>query len=268
MLTTRFRSLRVRLLLPLLSVALVVAVAVAVVSYWLGDRRAGQRVAQRKEEIARTLAGASFPLNQQVLELLADLTHTHLITLDRRGRAVESSLALDQDDINGLAGAALNEDSGAESLVTISGRTYRLTIFMRSGAALANDRADRVAVLFDEEELRAFRLRAAALPLATGLSTVFLLASVTLGLAGRLVRRLRRLQQQVDRIAQGNFDAEIEISIDDELGRLGAAVKNMSGQLARMWETLHRQEGQKLLHQIAGGLAHQLRNSITGARMA
>jgi hypothetical protein len=42
----------------------------------------------------------------------------------------------------------------------------------------------------------------------------------------------------------------------------------MSEQLLKMQETLQRQQGEKVLHQVAGGLAHQLRNSITGARMA
>lgn len=265
--THRFRSLRTRLLLPILSVAILSALAVAVFSYWLGDRWARREIATHYRGIARTLSGASFPLNRQVVQLLAGLTDTDLITLDAAGSPISASIEF-REEIATIANAPPESDVAPDGLVSIGGQTYRFAVFPRSGIVSARDRVDRVAVLFDEEELRAARMRAAVLPLATGLSTIFLLASVTLYLSGKLVTRLARLQREVNRIAEGNFDAEIQVGTDDEIGLLGTAVKEMSGQLQQIWQTLHRQEGQKLLHQIAGGLAHQLRNSITGARMA
>ncbi|HBJ36239.1 MAG TPA: sensor histidine kinase, partial [Planctomycetaceae bacterium] len=84
----------------------------------------------------------------------------------------------------------------------------------------------------------------------------------------RLVIRLKRLQREVDTIAQGNFSSHLVAGPDDEIGRLGRAVETMAKQLQRMWDALGREHGQRLLHQIAGGLAHNLRNSLTGARMA
>jgi hypothetical protein len=42
----------------------------------------------------------------------------------------------------------------------------------------------------------------------------------------------------------------------------------MAQQLKQLWNQINRQQSEKLLHQIAGGMAHQLRNSLTGARMA
>jgi signal transduction histidine kinase len=260
----------VRLVLPLLCVAVLAAVGVAIFSYWLGDRWARQQTATRYQGIAATLADASFPLNRQVVSLLAQLTRTDLITLDPEGRWIETSLG--RGDARAvLADPDADPDAGdipPHHLIVVEGRPYRYAVFARSGIAAASDGADRVAVLFDEEELRASRWRAAGLPLATGMSTILLLASVSLYLTERLVARLARLQRDVNRIAEGNFDAEIQAGPEDEIGLLGSAVKDMSGQLKQIWATLHRQEGEKLLHQIAGGLAHQLRNSITGARMA
>jgi signal transduction histidine kinase len=42
----------------------------------------------------------------------------------------------------------------------------------------------------------------------------------------------------------------------------------MAKQLDQLWKAVNRQQSEKLLHQIASGMAHQLRNSLTGARMA
>jgi len=42
----------------------------------------------------------------------------------------------------------------------------------------------------------------------------------------------------------------------------------MAYQLSQLWDRVNRQQSEKLLHQIAGGMAHQLRNTLTGSRMA
>jgi signal transduction histidine kinase len=151
-------------------------------------------------------------------------------------------------------------------ITTVNGRSYRVASIERS--RLASDRTSRVAVLFNEDDLRAKRLRAASLPLLTGLSTIVLLTSVTYSLTNRLIGRLSRLQQQVNKIAEGDFQTILPPGSLDEVGLLSSSIQTMSDQLRRMWATLRRQQGEKLLHQMAGGLSHQLRNSITGARMA
>ncbi len=266
-----------RLLLPLLSVAIAAAIGVAIVSYWLGDRWARQQIASRFDAIARTLPDESFPLNRQIVALLAQLTGTDLITLDADGRVVESSIRLTgRTNVQDLQKTSQSSDAQftagstprPDALIALAGRHYRYAMFDRSGIAEPNDQASQVVVLFDEDDLHRSRLRAAGLPLATGMSTIVLLASVTLWLAGRLIGRVTTLQQEVDQIADGDFDAAIQCSPCDEIGRLGAAVDHMRRQLKQTWNTIHLQQSQKLLHQLAGGLAHQLRNSITGARMA
>lgn len=266
----RFHSLRFRLLVPVLAVALLASLAVAVGSYLLGDRWAREEVANRYSGIQSTLSNAAFPLNQAVIALIADLTNTQIVTLDAQDRVVHSSIDVARD---AFGSQPAKPRLGAEQLITIDGQPFRYGQFERRAAS--NDDADSVVVLFDETQLRSSRLRAAGLPLVTGLSTVMLLTSVTLVLASRLIRRLSRLQQRVEGIADGQFRSEQSTDLmadgetgKDEVGLLSGAVSRMSEQLQRMWSTLQRQHGEKLLHQIAGGLAHQLRNSITGARMA
>lgn len=269
------------MLLPLLSVAVAAAVAVALVSYWLGNRWAVQQTQVRFAEISDTLADAPFPLNEPIVDLLASLTGTELVTLTEQGQVIQSSIPIDRDRFKGpfsfedqirdpaAESASRQEPWGGASvrLVEVDGRRFRWATFRRVHVTSEVQEA-HVAVLFDEAILRSARLRAAVLPLATGLSMIFLLASVTLWLTGRLVRRVRELQQDVGQIAEGDFDASIAVGDQDEIGRLGSAVDHMRSQLQQMWTTIHQQESEKLLHQVAGGLAHQLRNSITGARMA
>ena len=263
------------MLLPLAAVSLLSAIAVAIGSYWQGDRWAQQQIAARYDGIAETLSGATFPINSQIIQLLADLTDTDLLALRPDGSISTASIKIDSRTLPEQITRASEAIAPAEP-VNIGPDEYRFGIFARGGpgAPSANgdgsirDDAQRIVVLFDETELAAARWRAAALPLVTGLSSVFLLTTVALFLVSRLIRRLTRLGQQVDKIAEGDFQTNVDAGVNDEVGLLGESVGRMSGQLNQMWQSLQRTQGEKLLHQIASGLAHQLRNSLTGARMA
>ncbi|QDT12995.1 Sensor protein ZraS [Planctomycetes bacterium K23_9] len=250
-------------------VSLLTAGAIAMGSYWQGDRWAKTQIQTRYTSIAKTLSGASYPLNQQVVESLARLTDTELIGVRRRGSLSTNSLGVATTDIaEKIATLAVTSEAIASEPIRLGTSEYRYGVFLRGGPGASSDDVHRVVVLFDDSKLRSARFRAAALPLVTGLSTMFLLTTVVLFFARRFIGRLHRLSLQVDRIAEGQFDGEVDVGENDEIGLLGSGVRRMSGQLQQMWDSLQRTQGEKLLHQIAGGLAHQLRNSLTGARMA
>lgn len=272
-----FHSLRSRLILPLLLAAIVAASLVAGVSYWLAERATGAQLDQRFAAIRQSLAGGQFPLTRNVLMSLAELTSAQWITLGPDGRIVESTLGpLTPGERQRLARRLEQLQRGAASRAAAplrfqqGQRVYRLERFVRApaGGRGGDASVQAVVVLFDDAQWQAIRLRAAAAPLVSGLSTIVLLSSVTLLLTGRLVRRIARLQSEVEAIAGGNFTSDLQVGPNDEIGRLGMAVQTMAEQLRQMWEALRHQHGQRLLHQVAAGLAHNLRNSLTGARMA
>ncbi len=271
------RSLRSRLILPLLLASIIAASLVAVVSYALADRAASQQLEQRFSAIGRSLESSRFPLSRNVLVSLSELTSADWITLGPSGQIIDSTLGpLEQADPSELAQrlAALpaDADSGSAGATRFAHaqRVYQVKRFRRSpvGGRAADVPVQDVIVLFDDAHWRGTRLQAAAAPLLTGLSTIVLLSTVTLLLTGRLIGRLSRLQREVETIALGKFSSDLQVGPDDEIGRLGKAVESMAAQLRQMWAALGQQHGQRLLHQIAGGLAHNLRNSLTGARMA
>ncbi|WP_231603283.1 sensor histidine kinase [Neorhodopirellula pilleata] len=243
---THFRSLRFRLLAPMVTAALFSAVLVAVASYWLGDRWADEELQKRFAGIEQSLSTSTFPLNPTVFELLADLTQTQLIGLDASGRVTHSTI----------------EPDGSKR------DAYRIFRFPIRNGSQRQDRVTEVEVLFDNRQIDASRRRAAILPMVTGLSTILALSSISLILTSRIAGRVGRLQQRVQRVAGGDFESTVSDQVDDEIGRLGGAVDAMASQLSQLWKRVNRQQSEKLLHQIAGGMAHQLRNSLTGARMA
>ncbi|KLU07397.1 Flagellar sensor histidine kinase FleS [Rhodopirellula islandica] len=263
------RSLRLRLLTPIIATALMAAVLVAIASYWLGTQRAMKDLEQRFSAIQSTLSDSNFPLNSIVLESLADLTRTQLIGLSASGLVTSSTLQLDETAKTSFREHLQNQRPLPASIIpNDDGIGFRLFAFQTVGSQLRQDRVAAVAVLFEDEQFNANRRQAAILPLATGLSTIVALSSLTFWLTSRLVRRISKLQRRVEAVANGDFDSTVSDDVPDEIGRLGGAVDSMAQQLKQLWNQINRQQSQKLLHQIAGGMAHQLRNSLTGARMA
>ncbi|GAB5405574.1 MAG: hypothetical protein Aurels2KO_38050 [Aureliella sp.] len=125
-----------------------------------------------------------------------------------------------------------------------------------------------VVVLFDRQAITSAGWRAALLPLLTGLSTIGLLTTVTWLLTSRIAKRVARLQQRMHLVASGNFEATVDDQSRDEIGQLSKTVDNMSSQLKSLWEKVNRRQSEKLLHQVSAGMAHQLRNTLTGAKLA
>jgi signal transduction histidine kinase len=263
---------------------------VAIASYLVADSAAVNQLDQRFEAIGRSIRDSNFPLSRGVLMTLRELTSAHWFTVSADGDVIDGTVA-DASAMTAqtrqrwktlLASVPLSEPAAvgepaerlAATKLRIGADVYRAKRFRasaagrRPGDVAQGGTVSDCVVMFDDSQWRDIRFRAAAAPLATGLSTVAVLTTITLLLTGRLVRRLTRLQREVEAIAGGNFESRLAAGPDDEIGRLGRAVESMAGQLRQMWKAVGRQHGERLLHQIAGGLAHNLRNSLTGARMA
>lgn len=266
-------SLRFRLLLPILLVSLLAAAVVAAASLYLGKQWAMRDVNDRFIAVEQTVREASFPLTPSVVSSLARLSRTELLAVDDRGRIVASTLPLTDAEIAALKLSDLATSKAAAEFpasVSLSGGKFLVFRFIRN-ANRGNDIADdprHVVVLFDQASVDAARRRAGLLPLMTGLSTIVLLTSLMLVLTTRLTGRLSKLKREVERIASGDFESSVADNGPDEVGLLGTAVDKMTRQLQQLWLQVNRQQREKLLHQVGAGMAHQLRNTLTGARLA
>ncbi len=276
------KSLRARFFASIVVASAAAAIIVAAASWSFGRRWAMTQLHQRFASIESALEQTSFPLTPAVLETLSQLSGTHWVTLADDGRLLASTLPAaarlretsDAVDLGRLkqvspaAGDGGRDEAVVPQAITLGNRTYYPFAVPRQQRQTRQVRANRVVVLFDKAQIDASARRAAVLPLATGLSTVAAIGAIVVLAGSRLIGRLRRLERQVDQIAAGDFDSTLQDIRDDEVGRLATAINTMAGQLKQLWRTVNQQQGAKLLHQISGGMAHQLRNTMTGARMA
>lgn len=76
------------------------------------------------------------------------------------------------------------------------------------------------------------------------------------------------MQQHVGKLATLQFDNLLPVTGDDELTRFASSINQMAQELQQATQQIRMTERTALIAQVAGRLAHQLRNSITGAKMA
>ncbi len=262
-------SIRFQLLVPLLMLLL----GVAGMSTWTAlasVHRARQQIEKQMHEIAQTVGTVTFPRKKQILQLMKGLSGAEFMVTDARGR--------------------LLEDDGGEPLTTLAALPHDLPAPARDWPALPQrprvhvaehiyfchgvllgpeDQAPRTLYIFFAEALWRDALWQAIRPSLVvgglgGLASLVLMVAV----AQHLSRRFGELERRTRLIAAGDFSPMPLPNRNDELRDLARSVNDMAGQLAQFQETVKKTERLRLLGQVSGGLAHQLRNGVTGARLA
>ncbi len=260
--------LRSQILLPMACVMLATVVAVGSVDAWLAGGRAQQQIETQLREIGRTLAGASFPLTDNVLQQMRGLSGAEFVVVNRSGAIVASSLQGTPVEQLPTPGPATGQEPLAlQRRVLVAGETYLHSQLSVSRPFRGRD-PDVLHVLYPESRYRQAWRAAVLPPAAAGLAALIIVVAVSGMIAARVTRPLRRLSGQVDRIAQGEFAPLPISSRNDELRDLALAVNRMAEMLTRYEQQVRRNEKLRTLGRLGGGIAHQLRNAVTGCRLA
>jgi signal transduction histidine kinase len=149
--------------------------------------------------------------------------------------------------------------------VRVGDRTYLCSgIHLRRGP----NAGDTLYILYPESLWRDARWEAVWPFLVLGGSVGLASVLLAVGLGQHLGGRIQELERRTRRIAAGDFSPMPLPRSNDEIRDLARSVNEMADRLAKFQEAVQRTERLRLLGQVSGGLAHQLRNGLTGARLA
>lgn len=259
-------SIRYQLLFPLL----VLLLGVIGLSTWLAVRSAQQAVRQQIEmqmrQIAHTLHEGRFPLTQKVLEQVKELSGADFLLVAHDGRVL--STLVQRPDPLPLSELQPQEwqDLQLGPAVSVGGQSF-LCAKVRLERAAAEE-GDVLYALYPEARWRQVFQQALqpsiALALIGGLGSL----ALALAIANWLTRRIQQLEARTGFIKKGDFRSAPVPAWDDELRDLALSVNDMATQLAHLQEAMRKAERHRVLGQVSGGLAHQLRNGAAGARLA
>jgi signal transduction histidine kinase len=273
-------SLQQKLLYPILTAVLLATVAISLLAYGLAKSNAEAEWERRFQAIGTLVDRENIPLAPNVLQLLANLTSAHWIAIGPDGSQL--SVVSPAEATSKIAVTAAGEwDDLVSQLSEWSTdqrpRRVRMGEHWFRGIRLSRKfpraRPDGttvsgLVVLIDKSKAQQTIVQSIALPISVGMVAIGIMTVVTFWTTSRWAKRIGRLQKEVNLIATGHFQTTALADGDDELSRLSQDVTEMSKQLSESWQKLRRLHGQQMLHNLSGGMAHNLRNTLTGARMA
>ena len=259
----RRSSLTRQLVVPIVGLLLAAVLCNVAFSAWLAARRSAAAARAKQDQVAAALRSSRVSLSLPVLEALGQLTDSQFIVRDPAtgGRGL-STLPPDAVDDGRLAAAL------PEGTIDVGGTPHRLGV-IRSGGV----RPETVVVLTPVRSIPAATLEAVWPVLAVAAATLAALVPLGWRLSGGLAGRIGAIERHVGRIAEGDLGQRLPEDPHggdpaDEIGRLVAGVNRMTETLGELRTSLVAGERQRLLGQLAAGFAHELRNAITGARLA
>jgi len=254
-------SLTARLVLPVVGLVLAGVLLNVAFSAWLATRQAAAAARERQARVASALAGSRIALSPAVLDALHALTGSHFVLWDATSRRIGAgSLPAARFSATSGPGLAAAIESGR---IDVGGVRYRVGSVHAAGV-----RPETVLVLTPEKPPLSAALETVWPVLAVAAATLGLLVPLSLRTTRSLANRIRSVERHVDRIAAGEFGQQLPAGGDDEVARLAVGVNRMSVRLEELRSSLAAGERQRLLGQLAAGFAHELRNAITGARLA
>jgi signal transduction histidine kinase len=252
--------------MPVVGLVLVAVLANVGFTAFFAVRRAQDAARDQQNKVAKALEQSRVALSQPVLDTLKVLTGSEFVIwnpTDRRvGFSTLSADVLSRHDPRILANAT-------GTTILLDGQRYHVGT-ARSGSA----RAETVLVVTPVRSLTVTTLEAIWPVLVVAAATLAILIPVGTLVTARLARRIGAVEKHVARIAAGQFGERLittpgdGAASPDDIDRLVDGVNHLSGALSELRQNLVAGERQRLLGQLAAGFAHELRNAVTGAKLA
>jgi len=256
--------IRNQILLPFAVMLTLAIMAVSILNAVLAVRRANQELETRLQSIAQTLSTANFPLTNAVLEQSQALSGAQLLIVSEDGEVLSSSFPY-SGEAPLKTKLSLGNHLEVSEVVAPGAPHWEL---VRGLPSLSSQRTQRLVILYPQRLWTEAWWQAVLSPLFVGVTALAIGTLVSFRMAATLSRPLVDLQQEVVKIASGELQVMPAPAQDDEIRDLTLSVNTMVESLQDLTERIRRSERLALLGQLSGGLAHHLRNTVAGAKLA
>lgn len=223
---------------------------------------------KRMDQLAKSVSEVAIPKTPTILHLMKAMSGADLALCDGQGKTLhteEGQLLGTLPDTPAQFALGQLELARGGDVRQIGQAVYHAR---RVPWGARPDDAPSLFILFAKPPWREVIWKAVQpviLPALTGGLIAFALA---LFLSNRLTMRFRQIGEQTKRIAAGDF-APLEVPRGGgEIRELCLSINRMAAQLLDFRDQTRLDERLKLLGQVSAGLAHQLRNTTAGARLA
>ncbi|MCG8584224.1 MAG: HAMP domain-containing histidine kinase [Pirellulales bacterium] len=247
----------------------IVLLLVSAVTAYLSARRVQDEVHEEVRQLAVALSDAQYPLTSPVLEQIHGLSGVHLILRGNAQQTVSTSGGVDFGELPETVRSRV--PANPEALQLDAPALFGSERYFHTVAAIpprGGDAASTLHLFYPEERWRQARGQALLLPWMVGLVALPLVVILAAMFAMRLSRPIISMRDQVQQIASGRYASRVSAARSDEVGQLADAMNDLAEQLERFDHETRHNERLRVLNQLGSGIAHQMRNAVTGALMA
>ncbi len=257
-------------MLATLLVAVTAIVLACAASIYLAVSVAARTKAEELSRIEETLSQTNYPLTESVLGQMRGLSGAEFVLLDADRGVVFATIDLGVEDevVLKLAPTRQRIESLSEAPeIRLAGLAYFGHI-VSAERETSSSLGQQLVVLYSKDQWWAVA-RQVALPIVgAGLVAIVLAVGLTTLIAGWLVRPIEALKAQSEQIAAGQFEPVSLTRRNDELADLSTSINRMTERLKQYEAEVRQAEQLRTLDQLGAGMAHTLRNTATGARLA
>ncbi|MBX9788825.1 MAG: hypothetical protein K2Y37_07900 [Pirellulales bacterium] len=259
--------LRHQILWPLAGSMLVTLVAASMLTAYLQARQQEAEIAAQLDALSETLRRSNFPLTDHVLEQMRGLSGAEFLLANASGPRLATAGVASLLN-RGMPQAAEPASAGRlGTTVTVADESYFHRV-VNLGSRSATSPATTLHVFYPERSWREARGKAIQPALIVGAAAVGLATVLATVLARRWSRPIALLRRQIAGMAEGDYTGITLPRRNDELRDLVSSANALAAQLVSLTAAVRRSERLAVLGQLSGGMAHDLRNTVTGARMA
>jgi signal transduction histidine kinase len=259
--------IRYQILLPYTAVVLFTLIVSTLFNAYFASQAIERQIQQQLLGIAETLSNSSFPFTDTVLAQIKGLSGAEFVLCNERNVVVAASRRWSSTPPLPYAEGARLGKLELGSRVELDGSNYlqaTVRLVPRNGSA----RALSLHVFLPEGQWQALRWQAALPSLVIGSLSLVLVVLCAVMIATRIGRPIHRLRVHLGTLAEGRFELLPLPARNDELRDLFVSTNSLAQQLDEMRHTIQLSERMSVLGQLSAGLAHQLRNHVTGAKIA
>ncbi len=262
----RMRSpLRNQIFLPIAGLLVLAVVLFTAMSAWHAVEVSHVQTLQHMKSVAEALGDASYPLTDDVVRRIGAMSGGDIVVFDRE-QTISSSTLKPTDELRSqLATLPTNEPNNLSThTIERNGTTHLVTAIRRTHVR----HPGTLYIMMPQTRFSVVWRQSVLLPAVVAIIVLTLALLVAMLISQRVAGRVDLLRNQFRHLASGDFRPVAVVGRDDEIRDLLASANDLSHQLRTMQQELLRSERLQLLGQLSGGLAHQLRNSIAGGRLA
>lgn len=231
----------------------------------VNNRNGELRRLQNLGELATT---SRFPLTSSVLENMKLLSGAEFVLVNENGAIKSKTSGAPTEIPDSAASSRFRPDTTEPAAIEVDGSQYYHTWVKSHPGSRQGSTSGWLHIYVPRMPESAIWWEASKSPLTIALLILPLAVLISFAMASQVTRPLALFQDQVSKIAQGDFQQVPVIESNNEIQDLSRSINEMAIQLQDHESQLRKNERLRTLVQIGSSIAHQLSNSATGCKMA